>query len=646
LQPPSSEEWTRKHDDQSEPPFIPEGVGLRVYPESLEDLVTVVTRPPASETRGIRACGSHWALSAAVADPGYSGCIVETHRLNRTLYNVIPVCLTDAVRRDLLSQSPQTSPGDAVYNLYHVESGVRIHDLYSRLDRQDEHWQAMPTDSLGARVLMGSWAMPTLGNSGGQTIVGAAATSTHGGDHSLPPLADAIEAIHMVATGGKQFWLERAEFSERVRVPMCDSDALRREFPSIEVVQDDDVLNAAIVGIGRLGVIYSVVLRVEPQYGLREVRWRGDWTGIAKLLRTRDPVLFGQRFLQVVVNPVPRHQSSLARRVVGSQHSCWITQREAIRVLSPLPPSWIGRTLRAGKGAGKNPPIDERPHDLYGLVCHSRINFAPVFQDALEVVRGLDWWMRIVPGLGSARRKRWDLLVDELSRLAAQTTDSLGDFIANVCNFLVAEGHGNLVSIIAESLLSFGQQPTDPAHPLEDVSYALLDRNDYLDRDCITDVDSIEIALNADTEAPVKLISTLCERTRQLIEGSLTGTPLAFAGFASMRFTGSTRALLGMQQWRHTCNIEIGGPKRLSGLSALLDQIEKDAKQIGGTIHWGQRNHLTRDEVEKMYSGLGKWREALRRLTAGGDALLFSTMYSRQAGLEALWPKGPTGRSQ
>jgi hypothetical protein len=45
--------------------------------------------------------------------------------------------------------------------------------------------------------------------SSGQTLAGAVSTATHGSDHRLPPLADWVQAIHLVAPGARQMWIER-----------------------------------------------------------------------------------------------------------------------------------------------------------------------------------------------------------------------------------------------------------------------------------------------------------------------------------------------------------------------------------------------------------------------------------------------------
>jgi len=212
---------------------------------------------------------------------------------------------------------------------------------------------------------------------------------------------------------------------------------------------------------------------------------------------------------------------------------------------------------------------------------------------------------------------------------------SVGDFVANVCNFLVDEGHGWLLPAIMEAFLEFGQGDIPDERPAEDISYAMLDGWDYSDRDCITNADSIEVAFDAGTDLGVRFINeSLIPRTNQLVDGKLTGKPMAFGGYASMRFTGRTEALIGIQKWDRTCVIEVAGLRELSGIGPLLDQLESDAKTMGATVHWGQRNQMTRADVDAMYSGIERWRGVLARLSSGGDPQTFSSAYTRAAGLE------------
>jgi hypothetical protein len=55
-----------------------------------------------------------------------------------------------------------------------------------------------------------------MGAGGGQSILGALSTETHGSDVQLSPLCDYVRAIHLVGPGGQEWWVEPAE--SRIRL--------------------------------------------------------------------------------------------------------------------------------------------------------------------------------------------------------------------------------------------------------------------------------------------------------------------------------------------------------------------------------------------------------------------------------------------
>jgi hypothetical protein len=79
----------------------------------------------------------------------------------------------------------------------HFESGKRVYQLYAELDQEDP-LDINPSDgllTLGAYMktnhdkdsFAGPWGFETMGNAGGQTVVGAFSTGTHGGDFESRP---------------------------------------------------------------------------------------------------------------------------------------------------------------------------------------------------------------------------------------------------------------------------------------------------------------------------------------------------------------------------------------------------------------------------------------------------------------------------
>ena len=196
---------------------------MTVRPGSLQEIIDICKRVP---DRGrLHALGSHWALSEAARSDSV---FIETHdpdyaypALGRTLWNVIPLRMDPRWREAMaLQQEPA-----ATY--VHIEAGKRICQLYAELDQVDPltsadtlaGWMALERQNRG---YAGPWGFATLGGAGGQTVVGALITGTHGGDFDRPPLADSVVAMHLVAAGGKHYWIER-----RTPRPFADPAKLR-----------------------------------------------------------------------------------------------------------------------------------------------------------------------------------------------------------------------------------------------------------------------------------------------------------------------------------------------------------------------------------------------------------------------------------
>src|SRR6202453_304112 len=403
--------WHRRHDDPSQPvvPHPP----VRFYPNCRQDLIDIVNLAlqnyrPGSQTPlpEIRGNSSHWALSDAAICQGF---FVETQnpeinppdfsppRLNRALGNVIPTCLT--AQANVWKQNQVTAAGpflpgappnqlnDVLFELVHVEAGMRIYELYSSLDIDERS----------------PLALQTMGAAGGQTIVGAFSTGTHGGDVLFPPLADYVVAIHMIAPAfaapllrdtplsertpyAAEFWIERGDDPDVP--PLVDEGLLQAVYPQlpeaaapITVLRDNDLFDAVRVSAGRMGLIYSVVLRVGWQYCLEQVRTQDTWSKGKTWTNEpanqnfpqpppSNPLPVDHRFVQVVVNPN-------AQPLHSGEHTCYVTyhnkkavgqsprgryERRGLRLHNSHPPEV--------QNAGTTAPIDQ-PAGLFTLPCSS-----------------------------------------------------------------------------------------------------------------------------------------------------------------------------------------------------------------------------------------------------------------------------------
>ena len=359
--------WVRKHDPAGHP--VVGSAPLTAYPQSLEDLLLLCVQPPQGR---LHACGSHWGLStAALSDHVF----IETHDpsnewpgLDRTLREVVPGCLGDDYVQWLVGAAGN-NPDDLRY-LMHFQAGKRIYQAYAELDQGDAKVSTSLARLLqkdhGTNAYLGSWAFPTLGGAGGQTIAGAAMTGTHGGDFRRPPLADCIVAMHLVLPGGRHAWIERPAAADR---PQVTDDAKLQSLYGVaryggadafSVYRDADTFDAALVSVGRFGIVYSVVVDAVSQHGLHERRRLHTWQEVRQhvgnpgsgLFHDRDAGPGGQRFLQVAISPTPSGHEGL--------NPAGVTRRWEVPV--PLDPDTgmaTGRAQRRGELVPGHP--EDRP---------------------------------------------------------------------------------------------------------------------------------------------------------------------------------------------------------------------------------------------------------------------------------------------
>lgn len=144
-------------------------------------------------------------------------------RARGTGHSFTEAALTDGVMLDL-SRMSRVIEADRETGRVRVEAGMSLKALNARLDE------------LGL-------AMENLGDIDVQTLAGAISTGTHGTGAELRNISAQVEAIQLVDGAGE------------VR----------------ELGGDDDLLRAARVSVGALGVITAVTLRTVPEFTLRRV---------------------------------------------------------------------------------------------------------------------------------------------------------------------------------------------------------------------------------------------------------------------------------------------------------------------------------------------------------------------------------------
>jgi hypothetical protein len=585
--------------------------------------------------------------------------------MGRTLTTVVPGCLNPAYLQHMVH-----APTIEQWYLLHVEAGKTIYQAYAELDTPVDVYD--PTTlagylnlAYGDAAFGGPWAFATLGGAGGQTIVGALSTGTHGGDFDQPPLADAVLTIHLVTDGGRHYWIE----PEDPHPPLTDDVALTNLYGSMtygggdnfRIIRNTEVFNAVLVSVGRFGVIYSVVLKVVPQYALWERRRQDEWQNIKGMIKHLDSSLYidpspppgvdgPQRFLQIAVSLTSHTNFTLNR--VG------ITRR----FHSPLHATTAGRAQRVGEyaAAGAEDPVLHAPRFTLAGRSHA---YTP--DDANPYAAGSPSMLDKACADASVVRGAINEAIDELQHFVdthkVESGSTLGALVAVIASLVLLlkevagdERLGEVLSHVKNTLLDPNASETargagllawqhisynvfDSQQSIRDydaVSYAVMDVHDYLDIGCLVNVNSVEVFFNAEDDRLIAFIDALILfETNQEFHGK------ASVGYASLRFTGPTRATLGMQRWPRTCAVEVACLKDVTGGEDLIRFAVEWARNpnSGALLHWGQHNDLTSDEVDRCFGPfIGEWRHALATLTDSGNKKGFSSSFTRHAGLEVL----------
>jgi hypothetical protein len=676
-------QWVRKLDGDMH--IVAEQPTSRLYPKDLSEVVECVNlarNTPGGGTRQARAIGSHWCISHAGVTPGF---MIETAtpvheadgnqsepRLNKALRDVVPACLSDEAlaffhRQTVPTFNPAVMPTHQEIYLFHVEAGMRIHELYALLDGIP-HDDAFYDDSLASWMrergavgdYSGPWALETMGGAGGQTIVGAMSTGTHGGDVDFGPLGEAVVALHLVDGNGEQHWIERTRLRpSTLPLKLVDEAKLEARFPHIHYHSDDELMNGITVACGRMGVIYSVVLRVVRQYALEESVNEQQWSDVKKWLTNPAATIFAaNRFVKVDVSPYGGFWHP-------SQYTCYIVTRVLRELDAAGKPNPLGRTER-GVNPGTGPPLGSG-EGFFDRACASDnwirmalASFADVLKDlrttalkAWAFAAGVIFFPLSSPAAkldalsaqqGAATTIVWttvyiaeiDFITDHL---LSPTKLAFSDTIAGIANFCAHYDHFPILRSLYGFIFDANHGPRPAA-----ISYAVMDEHDYLNISCVAPGDAIEIFFDATDPKLADFIDLVLIRIRQLENGELSDGPEAFGGYISLRFMAPSASHIAMQRWPRTCSIEIAGLSRVGGTDPFLKQVEADAVSFKAALHWGQRNNWDIKDVEGVYGSAGpsgplfKWRAALSALTEHGRYDAFSTAFSRQTGLEITDP--------
>jgi hypothetical protein len=263
---------------------------LRAYtPTTLEEVAGIV-RQAHEEHCTVRAVGSGHSWSDVALTRGF---LIRPQGMNKALELDVGLLRAGIDQRHLVE----------------VQGGMRIRELNGYLD---------------ARGL----ALSNMGGYDGQTIAGVISTSTHGSGLTYGPLCDFVRSLDLIASDGTLHRIERSDGP-------TERPAYEARYPERTLVQDDHWFNAAVVGIGCMGIVYSVILEVEPSYWLEEVRTLSTWEQVREDLRV-GAVLRENLHYEVYFNPYPGSDG---------HHRCLITTRNRVEPSPDISPSRLRRNL-------------------------------------------------------------------------------------------------------------------------------------------------------------------------------------------------------------------------------------------------------------------------------------------------------------
>jgi hypothetical protein len=524
------------------------------HPASLEELVAIVQE---AERKGlhVRASGSRWSFSDVAMTPD---CAVETDQLCGVLSAVLE------------ANPPVLNGRIGPEKLIHVEAGIKLQNLMTILDAQKR-------------------APHTMGGSDGQSLAGALSTCVHGSDFDRGPLPEMVRAIHLVGPGGIQYWIEPSQ-------PITDATRLRQTLgiDPANIHYLDSLFNAVLVSVGTLGIIYSLIIEVEPQYDLVETCTHLSWPDLRQALANESPFAGnGVRCVQAAIDPAPPHPCFLITRQEARPPQQDGTPNGGVDPLGLFCQStFLDAVLTVG-GPG-----------LLALL-HAFLQASPLVPlEVKATVAALPPGAELVPGA----------LVGFL-RLAG--SGAMGDFIGGVLNSDAG---------LTARVVTFFTGTRLPAGTKRGLAHTIMAGPNP--GECAFRGRALEVAFSTAGNLYLNYVdAALAILDQQLAKG------FALGGYMALRFVGPSRAYLSPHRSARTCTVEVTGLRTLKGTKTILDLLESAARDHGGIPHWGMCSNLTAADVARAYPNLSTWLLTRWSITKGGTLTTFDSDFSLRCGL-------------
>jgi FAD/FMN-containing dehydrogenase len=168
----------------------------------------------------LRAIGAAWSWSGiTVADQGI---IIDTKPLN-TIFEITPQSVVPSYKGD-------------INKLFFAQCGNAVWELSSFLKKRN-------------------LSLKTSGASNGQTIAGVLATGAHGSAFDFGAVQEFVVGLHIIVGPNRHVYLQRKSS------PVASANFINKL--NTELIEDDDLFNAALVHLGGLGFVHGVMIETE-----------------------------------------------------------------------------------------------------------------------------------------------------------------------------------------------------------------------------------------------------------------------------------------------------------------------------------------------------------------------------------------------
>jgi hypothetical protein len=418
--------------------------------------------------------------------------------------------------------------------------------------------------------------------------------------------------------------------------------------PDLEIIRNDDMLNSVVVGMGRFGIIYAVVLQViAPSLHLAEFSQSLPWAEVANRLRAIGPDITASRPFggldSLLHDPPSELEISGNVRdyryldVVFSTRNasvCWVRRRWPTLNTTELASGnstdilchqGAANALLIAAAAGLNGYAGSLPLDPAVALTGGPLNpfvivkVAEIGARATELsIKALDPHLTGGEALAMAVNAIWTSRL-EIPGIGEIRGDLLAELINTVNHMAVA---GTFKDSEAQGKRGRNWH----------ISADGRDPESFIGK-CYRG-SSIEIifGLNERRKAPASSLDYIDFITTVQAHAGKHNQ----AGYMAVRFSRKSAALLSMHNVDDdiAVSIEITSLRGISGNKDWMLWIEQTAIALGGRPHWGQQNNLTKLDVENLYGDetVNKWRDALFKVV--GSSEIFSNNYTKVRGLE------------